>query len=85
MYSLCFKKSAIKALNRLPKQRARKLIAKLKAIAAGPEKYHGDWKPLKGSSYWRLRLGQYRAICMLQDDELTLLVLKIGPRGDVYK
>lgn len=85
MYSLRFKKSAIKALNRLPKKQAGKLIAELKAIAAEPEKYRRDWKPLKGSSYWRLRLGQYRAICKLQDDQLILLVLKIGPRGDVYK
>jgi len=80
-----FKKSAIKALKRLPVQQARTLVTELKAVAADPMRYRGDWKRLKGSPYWRLRLGRYRAICTLQDDELVLLVLKVGPRGDIYK
>lgn len=85
MCSLRFKKSAVKALNLLPTRQATKFLAELKAIAADPNSYRGDFKPLKGTAYWRLRLGGYRAICILQNDELVLLVLKIGPRGDIYK
>ena len=45
----------------------------------------GDWGPLSGSPYWRLRIGDYRAICAIEKDELVLLVLKVGPRGGIYK
>jgi len=37
------------------------------------------------SSFWRLRVGNWRAICEIREQELVLLVLKIGSRGDGYK
>ena len=40
---------------------------------------------MKGGDFWRLRQGSYRAICRIDDGELVILVLKVGPRGDVYK
>jgi len=30
-------------------------------------------------------VGGYRAICAVDSGELTILVLKVGARGDVYK
>ena len=54
-------------------------------IAKNPAAYRGDWKPLEGSGFWRLRVGGWRAVCAVQDDELVVLVLKIASRGDVYK
>lgn len=35
--------------------------------------------------YRQLRMGQWRAIYKIEDDELVILVLAIGPRGDIYK
>jgi mRNA interferase RelE/StbE len=61
------------------------LQATLKEVAKNPDRYIGDWKPLKGEPFWRLRQGSYRAICSVDDGKLVLLVLKVGPRGDVYK
>jgi mRNA interferase RelE/StbE len=61
------------------------MITELERIAADPTNYPGDWRKLTGSAYWRLRVGRYRAICNLRDDELVLLVIKAGPRGDIYK
>ncbi len=85
VYELLYKKSALKALSRVsPRIRAR-IQAELKCVAADPDRYGGDWKPLKGSPYWRLRVGGYRAICEVEKGRLILLVLKVGPRGDVYK
>ena len=47
---------------------------------------HGvDIKPLKGTTACRLRIGGYRAILEVRDEEVRVLVLDIGPRGDVYK
>jgi mRNA interferase RelE/StbE len=36
------------------------------------------------SGLWRYRVGKYRIICELQDNTLTILVVRVGHRGDVY-
>jgi mRNA interferase RelE/StbE len=44
-------------------------------------------EPLKGTfrEYWRYRVGDYRIICRLEDGVITVFVLHVGHRGDVYK
>jgi mRNA interferase RelE/StbE len=44
-------------------------------------------EPLTGnlSNFWKYRIGKYRLICRLQDDELLVLVVKVGKRDKVYK
>lgn len=34
---------------------------------------------------WRYRIGDYRMICLIQDDRLVILALTIGHRRDIYK
>jgi len=34
---------------------------------------------------FRVRIGDYRVIYEINDDELVLIVIKIGARGDIYK
>lgn len=34
---------------------------------------------------WRYRVRDYRIVCKILDDELLILLLKIGHRKDVYK
>ena len=85
MLQLVYKKAVLKELAKMPAQIRQKMQAELATIAANPHGYTGDWRLLTGSPYWRLRVGGYRAICHIQDAALVLLVLKAGPRGDVYK
>lgn len=85
MLALRFAKPALKALVKMPVGIAGRMRGELERVAADPSAYRGDWKPLQGSNFWRLRVGDWRAICDLRDDELVLLVLKIAPRGDAYK
>src|SRR5437588_12761198 len=44
-------------------------------------------KPLQGAKggLWRYRIGDYRLICDLQDEKITVLVLRVGHRKDVYR
>ncbi len=85
MLTLQFAKSAEKALARMPRSIALRMVGELKLIANDPSSYRGDWKPLQGSSFWRLRVGDWRAICEWRDGKLLLLVVKVAPRGDAYK
>ncbi len=85
MYQLHYRKSALKVLQSMPIAVRQKLLQELNQIALDPFQYSGDWKPLQGSEFWRLRVGKWRVICDIQQGELVLLVVKIGARGDVYK
>ncbi len=40
-------------------------------------------RKLKG--LWRYRIGDYRAICQIQDDRLIVLVLIVGHRRKIYR
>ena len=44
-------------------------------------------EPLKGdhAGLWRYRVGDYRILCVIQDQKVVVLVLTIGHRRQVYK
>ncbi|MFZ2372956.1 MAG: type II toxin-antitoxin system RelE/ParE family toxin, partial [Trichococcus flocculiformis] len=37
------------------------------------------------SGEWRYRIGDYRLIADINDDTITILILEIGHRKDIYK
>lgn len=85
MFTLRYSKQSTKALREMPVGIANKIQAVMLCIAENPAVYQGDWKRQEGSDFWRLRVVDWRAICDVQNSELVILVLKIAPRGDVYK
>jgi mRNA interferase RelE/StbE len=86
MFTIKYSKQANKTRAKMPKGIAERIDAELESIATDPAaSYQGDWKPLQGSPFWRLRVGGWRAICEIINNELIIYVLKIGSRGDVYK
>ena len=78
---------------------AEKQIKKLDRVAQGlivrfrPERLTSaedprQWgKPLHGEKrrLWRYRVGHHRLICDIQDERITVLVLEVGHREDVYR
>ena len=42
--------------------------------------------PLVGNlaGLWKLRIGKYRTIYSIRDNELIVIVIKIGPRKNIY-
>lgn len=80
-YRILLDKPAMKFLQKQPPaQRARLL----RAIGQLPEV--GDIKPLAGrENVYRLRVGDYRALYTVEEEQLIVRVLAIGNRGDVYK
>jgi Cytotoxic translational repressor of toxin-antitoxin stability system len=39
----------------------------------------------KEGNYYRLRVGNYRIIYEIKNNELIIYVIRLGPRGDIYK
>lgn len=85
MYRIVFSKQARKALQRMPAALAEKITRKLDEIAKNPVAVRSDVSPLRGRPGFRLRVGGYRVVFLVEDEVLQILVIKIGPRGDVYK
>jgi len=44
-------------------------------------------KPLKGdlSGFWSARRGEYRVVYEINDDVVTVIILRIGHRRDIYR
>lgn len=80
-YTIQIDKTAMKFLKKQTPSQQKRL---LQAIYALPD--NGDIKPMSGyKDVFRLRVGTYRVLYSVKNDILTVLVLKIGNRGDVYK
>lgn len=46
---------------------------------------HGKGLTGNHSGEWRYRIGDYRVLCEIKDNELIVLALEIGHRRSVYK
>lgn len=45
---------------------------------------HGKALTANRKGQWRYRIGDYRLICTIEDDELVILALSVGHRREVY-
>lgn len=66
----------------MPTNVSRLIRAKIDQYARAPETLRNNVTALKGSSFVRLRVGDWRVI--IDADTLTVLVIDIGPRGGIY-
>lgn len=82
MKRIAYSKSAIKTLQRMPANEARRITGKIVQYANDPKSLTNNVKSLVGSTYVRLRVGDWRVIMDSQGS--VLAVLKIGPRGGIY-
>ena len=85
MYKIIIKKEAAKSLNKIPCNVAKSIREKLEAIAVNPYADHPNAKKLQGRDGYRLRVGNWRVIYEMQEDKLVILVLRVAPRGEVYR
>lgn len=85
MYQLKYRRQARNYLARLPSKIKSRIVDKLHKIKENPYDPNLDVDELKGESGYRLRVGQYRIIYTQHDDQLIIEVVKIRPRGDIYK
>ena len=46
---------------------------------------HGKGLTANRSGQWRYRIGDYRLICLIEDEKLIILALSIGHRSNIYK
>jgi mRNA interferase RelE/StbE len=82
-YSLLIKPSAAKELENVPARQRRLIVKKIQSLAVNPRP-HGCEK-LSGAELYRIRQGDYRVVYSIEDEILTVLVVRVGHRREVYR
>ena len=83
-YQVLISRSAEKQLKQLPPAIQRKISAVIISLEIEPRPYGS--KKLSGTeNSYRIRVGDYRIIYDIQDREITVIVLKVAHRSNVYR
>ena len=83
-YRIAVKRSAAKALKKIPKPDRKRIIEKIDGLAENLP--NPDTTKMKGNNpFHKIRVGDYRIVYEIQDDILLILIVKIGHRKDIYR
>jgi mRNA interferase RelE/StbE len=82
-YKLFFKKSVQKDFDSIPKKDLKRILSRIESLSEDPRPK--GCEKLTGQERYRLRQGRYRIVYSIQDDELTVWVVKVGHRKDIYR
>jgi mRNA interferase RelE/StbE len=74
VYKISYTKEAEKSLLRMPRNTAKLIREKLDAIAADPFANHLNAKKLQSREGYRLRVGDWRVIYKIQNEQLVIIV-----------
>lgn len=80
-YTVIWTEKALKNLRRLPRESAARIVMAVEKIRENPEEH---LQHLRGSPYFKLRVGRYRVILDLRKKLLIVYVIKVGKRENVY-
>ena len=81
MYSIEWKENALRNLEKLDKSITSRIVKNIEEMQEDP--FKKDVRRLKGSSLFRLRVGDYRVIFEIQNTTIT--IMKIGYRQHIYE
>lgn len=83
-YRVVFNAHAARAFRKLPQAVKERLRPAIDALADNPRPF-GVEKMSGVKDTYRIRVGGYRVLYEIQRQRLVVLVVEIGPRGDVYR
>ncbi len=86
-WSVEFTDIAVKTLSKLDKETKARILKFFRQRVSNSEDPKLLAKSLHGekAGLWRFRIGDYRAICDIQNGTLIVLVLAIAHRKDIYR
>lgn len=85
-YKILYTEHALKQLRKLDKPISKKILTWLDERLAHNTNPRLWGEGLKGNlgEFWRYRIGDFRVICQIKDNELIILVVQIGHRRNIY-
>ena len=83
-YRIEVKRSAVKALKKIPKPDRKRIADKIDSLSEEPP--NPETTKMKGDNpFHRIRVGDYRIVYEIQNEVLVILIVKIGHRKDIYR
>ena len=82
-YKIYFRESVEKDFRTIPQKDIKKILQRIELLTKEPRP-HGCEK-LTGQERYRLRQGRYRILYSIQDNELSIWIVKVGHRQDIYR
>lgn len=82
-YKIEIKRSAIKEIENLPSVVLKRVVAHIQELGDNPRPM--GCKKLSGDEKYRIRVGDYRILYAIEDDILTVYIVKVAHRKEVYK
>lgn len=84
-YQVIFIRKVAKAIRQLNKRDIQRIIEKAESLAEDPRP-EGS-KKLSGTKadFWRIRVGNYRIIYLIEDEIRIVKITKVGHRKDIYR
>lgn len=82
-----FDPDALKDLSRLDEHIQRRIFKYLRERITPSNNPRGFGKPLAmdKKGLWRYRIGDYRMICAIRDDEKRVIIYRVGHRKNIYE
>ena len=86
MYKLKFLGKALEDLKRIDRAHQKIIKAKLLILAKNPAALKNNIKKIGGAedSLYRMRTGGYRVIFKKEEDQLIIIIVRIGHRKEIY-
>lgn len=86
MYKLKFLGKALNDLKNIDRPHQKIIKEKLLILAKNPMALKNNIRKLRGEKddYYRLRVGSYRVIFKKEEDQLIIIVVRIGHRKEIY-
>jgi mRNA interferase RelE/StbE len=85
MFKIEFSKDALKALKTMPRATVALILQKLALLAADPFAPNRSVKKLVNRPEYRLRVGSWRVLYLVDGGKLAIEVIRVAPRGGVYR
>lgn len=82
-YKVFFRKSVEKDFSIIPKKDLRKILQRIDTLADDPRP--SGCEKLTGQERYRIRQGKYRIVYSIQDNKLTIWIVKVGHRSNIYR
>ena len=83
MYAVAILRRAQKELSNLPSPSYERVCDAIRALAGKPRPTGS--RKLSGRDGWRVRIGSYRVIYEIDDDNQSVTIMHIGHRRDIYR
>lgn len=82
-FEILIKPSAVKEIESLPRKDRQRVVKRIAALAQDPRP--PGCEKLSGQEGYRVRQGNYRILYEIRERKLTVIVVKVGDRKDVYR